>query len=545
MGAKMQLGNLLSMLKGVKKSGEGFTAQCPSHEDKRNSLKVSQGDDGKILVKCHAGCEFRDIVNALELKQSDLFPANGNNKPKYRETIYKIQLSPNDILEHVRVDEPGGKRFFWRRNGKVGLNGLKLMELPLYEPKTNLLCCDESRVFLTEGEKAADALASRQLRAYGTICGAASFPGRGALEVLRDQDVILWADNDEAGQKHMESIRTLLKGLAKSVVVITTGDHKDDAADFKGSLGDLNRIIDKKMGIRGTRLVSSVTKEAVNSLALYCKNEVSNRIPTGINKLDQSLRGGMMGGALYLLGAPSGHGKTTLLQCIAFHCARHKGPVLFISPEMSNTELAEREIIRTAGISINEIAPWKHPNERLPRMVQLEKASSLIEKEQLPVHVVDDTDITMTEIRVIASKIQGLKLIIVDYAQEIADRATNSARYLAVGEVGKEAIVLGKALNVPVLVASQVNVFNEGSGKDYAFRETKDLEHRAHCSMIMEIKRSKTPNKYGYFDIESTRIFARKNRSGPVFSVDLEYNPAIFTIKNKGLPKQGTLGEDY
>ena len=101
------------------------------------------------------------------------------------------------------------------------------------------------------------------------------------------------------------------------------------------------------------------------------------------------------------------------------------------------------------------------------------------------------------------------------------------------GEVGKDAIVLGKTLGVPVLVASQVNVNKDGGDLEYAFRETKDLEHRAHCSMIMEVKRSKMPNKYGYYDIESARVFARKNRSGAVFSVDLDYNPALFTIGNK------------
>ena len=206
---------------------------------------------------------------------------------------------------------------------------------------------------------------------------------------------------------------------------------------------------------------------------------------------------------------------------------------MFVSPEMSGTELAEREAIRMSGVSIFDISPAKNPNVRLPNICKLEDAAKIVKEERLPIHVVDDTDITMSEIGKLAAQIKNIKLVIVDYAQEIADRASTAARYLAVGEVGKEAIALGKELKVPVLVASQVNVFSEGSEKNYAFRETKDLEHRAHCSMIMEVERAKQPNKYGYYEVKSTRIFARKNRSGAVFTVDVDYNPALFTIQNK------------
>jgi hypothetical protein len=52
-----------------------WSAQCPSHEDEHNSLSVAEDADGKVLLKCHAGCDFGKIVEALDLKVSDLFPA--------------------------------------------------------------------------------------------------------------------------------------------------------------------------------------------------------------------------------------------------------------------------------------------------------------------------------------------------------------------------------------------------------------------------------------------------------------------------------------
>ena len=47
---------------------EKFQVICPAHDDSNPSLSVKVGDYGKLLVHCHAGCEYRDVMNALEAK---------------------------------------------------------------------------------------------------------------------------------------------------------------------------------------------------------------------------------------------------------------------------------------------------------------------------------------------------------------------------------------------------------------------------------------------------------------------------------------------
>jgi hypothetical protein len=69
----MNVNTFLTYLKNVKKSGSGWTARCPAHEDKQASLSISEGDDGRILLKCFAGCSVESIMAALNLKTSDLF----------------------------------------------------------------------------------------------------------------------------------------------------------------------------------------------------------------------------------------------------------------------------------------------------------------------------------------------------------------------------------------------------------------------------------------------------------------------------------------
>ena len=73
--------DFLSLLNGVKPSGSSFVARCPAHDDRQQSLSVSEGDDGRILVKCFAGCEIRDIVAAVGLKLNDLFASGGDSRP--------------------------------------------------------------------------------------------------------------------------------------------------------------------------------------------------------------------------------------------------------------------------------------------------------------------------------------------------------------------------------------------------------------------------------------------------------------------------------
>jgi putative DNA primase/helicase len=70
----MTLDEILSRLTNVKRSGAGHTARCPAHADAQNSLSIAKGTDGRILLKCFAGCTVESICAALNLDVKDLFP---------------------------------------------------------------------------------------------------------------------------------------------------------------------------------------------------------------------------------------------------------------------------------------------------------------------------------------------------------------------------------------------------------------------------------------------------------------------------------------
>jgi hypothetical protein len=67
------LARVLARLSSVQKSGAGFTAKCPAHDDRQASLSVGEGCDGRVLLYCHAGCTIHDIVASLGVELRDLF----------------------------------------------------------------------------------------------------------------------------------------------------------------------------------------------------------------------------------------------------------------------------------------------------------------------------------------------------------------------------------------------------------------------------------------------------------------------------------------
>lgn len=72
----MTLSDFLTHVESPRQTARGWTALCPAHDDRSPSLSISEGDDGRILVKCWAACTAQEIVEAMGLRLSDLFKGN-------------------------------------------------------------------------------------------------------------------------------------------------------------------------------------------------------------------------------------------------------------------------------------------------------------------------------------------------------------------------------------------------------------------------------------------------------------------------------------
>ncbi len=66
-GLAMQIDDILGRLEKIRKSGQGWIARCPAHDDSNPSLSIKFTESGRLLAYCHAGCTFDEIRQALGL----------------------------------------------------------------------------------------------------------------------------------------------------------------------------------------------------------------------------------------------------------------------------------------------------------------------------------------------------------------------------------------------------------------------------------------------------------------------------------------------
>lgn len=74
----------LAQALGGRKDGRGWKARCPAHDDRNPSLSIGETADGKVLVKCFAGCDQARLIAALQ--DRGLWPTrNRQQNPRWRQ----------------------------------------------------------------------------------------------------------------------------------------------------------------------------------------------------------------------------------------------------------------------------------------------------------------------------------------------------------------------------------------------------------------------------------------------------------------------------
>jgi hypothetical protein len=81
--------------------GRGWKAICPlAYGDREHVLRIDVAADGKVLLFCHGGCSTEDVLKAIDLRKSDLFPVRevgrGRRGPAQSEAVRLARLGLND-----------------------------------------------------------------------------------------------------------------------------------------------------------------------------------------------------------------------------------------------------------------------------------------------------------------------------------------------------------------------------------------------------------------------------------------------------------------
>ena len=242
---------VLAKLTDTKKSGSGWSARCPAHDDRHASLSIALGDDGRALVKCHAGCSTETVCAAIGLQVADLMPtadtrvtfrastSPGSTKNAKSRIVatYDYRDEAGELLFQVVRYDP--KDFRQRRRKPGGgwnwsVKGVRVVPYRL----PGLLAEQAQPVFIVEGEKDADNLARIGVLATCNAGGVTKWRAEHA-QSLAGRVIYVIADNDEVGRHHAEQVARSLNGIAAAVTIIELPGlpEKGDVSDWLAAGG--------------------------------------------------------------------------------------------------------------------------------------------------------------------------------------------------------------------------------------------------------------------------------------------------------------------
>ncbi len=228
----MTAADIAQSLQG-RKSGSGWIARCPAHEDHRPSLSLKDAD-GKVLVHCHTGCPQQAVVAAL--KAQGLWPER--EQPNRIVATYDYRDESGELLYQVVRTEPKG--FFQRRpDGSGGWVNKTAQRQVLYHLSEVL---EAPIVFVCEGEKDVETL-----REYGfvatTNAGGAQAPWLAVYtEALRGREVILLPDRDRPGIERVARIARALVGRVARLTILELEGAKDVTDWFRSGHSECELI---------------------------------------------------------------------------------------------------------------------------------------------------------------------------------------------------------------------------------------------------------------------------------------------------------------
>jgi replicative DNA helicase len=176
--------------------------------------------------------------------------------------------------------------------------------------------------------------------------------------------------------------------------------------------------------------------------------------PTRIPALDRALAGGLRPGKVYVLAARPSVGKSSLAQQIAGTLARDGHPGLFLSQEMPAEDLVDRAVSHVGRVDLEALSTGTMDHDGWSRTVDAMEALA-----SLPLFVDDQGALTLSDIRVKARLVPGLKLLVLDYVQLCSASAATARdnRNSQVEEISRGLKALAKELGIAVIALSQLS----------------------------------------------------------------------------------------
>lgn len=419
-------------------------------------------------------------------------------------------------------------------------------------------------IYIVEGE--IDAMSIIQAGGEAVALGSTSYVDGFLRNVDRakpTQPFIISLDNED-NKNVSKAVEKLKAGLSERGILAAeynvAGDYKDanDAlvnspAAFATQVNDAEAVIAEARREQAAAYLNNSAgahiDEFINGIAASVDTPPT---PTGFDSLDIELGGGLYEG-LYIIGAISSLGKTTLAMQIADQIAEGGRDVLIFSLEMSRTELMAKSISRHTIKRVDADPSLCNMHAKTARGITTGtqyKGYSDVEKELIKAAIEDYRayaghifisegigDIGVAQIRETVSNhicLTGNKpVVIVDYLQILAPNDVRATDKQNTDKAVLELKRMSRDYKIPVVAISSFNRMSYTSEVGMsAFKESGAIEYGSDVLIGLQLGgMSAKPTERELMDLKQrdpreVELIILKNRNGRVgVKVQYEYYP--------------------
>jgi len=533
---------------------------CPIHQGTNPSLSI-EAETGRW--KCHSQCDAGgDVFSFEERLLGGPFPAAKKrvfgiigrpdvpiDEENLQATYDYTDENGRLVYQCLRFWLPGSKQFRQRRPDGRGGYHYKLGELRRYPyrlPKWK----NALRVAIVEGEKDVHSLENEGIAATCNSEGAGKFRDE-LVPWFSGKEVGIFCDFDEKGHAHALDVARKLKPVAKRVQIvelpglklkgdvsdyILAGHKRDELLELWANAPDWTPEFDFREDLprENDRYVYTIEKriEQVGGLTEYWNFKKIGTMPFPFDKLNRAVGGGMRKGELYVVGAETGRGKSSIAAQFAMHlCQLGYGGLIF-SMEMDDWSYGQRMASILSGVNLLEFANAQMDDRPVnEEMRQLCRATATIARWGLRIV----TQPVLTPSYVIAemrhlTKAVPVHWVILDHIQLMTpDERTGKSTYERATAVSRALKQVAMEINVPLIALSQ---FNRSRQREK--RAEPDISDFRDSGAIVEDSAGAMALFEDHDDAEAAQIDGRY-QNGPVASW-LKILKGRFGLQNVKIP---------
>lgn len=389
--------DLLHRLQGVRGGGDDrWTARCPAHDDQQASLSVARGDDGRALVRCHAGCSTADVAAGAGLQMRQLFVEDDTRAERWpprrhaqveglptEEQVAAWRDSLQADAEHLDLAASrkgwspatlaalgvgwDGQRFTLPVRHTDGELAGVMRYLPDAQPKMLAFAKGHARqlypappspvgdepVWLVEGEP--DAISARELGLEAVAMPGASGFKEEHARLFASREVVVCLDADGPGRAAAAEAGRLLALAGARTRVMDLWPLRNDGRD----LGDELVAANGSRALVGERLVQLASSAPILDPPVARADRRGEVVGTPMSRVKARgvrwlWRDRLPRGELSILCGLPGHGKSTWIAALAAQVTAGGERVLLISAEDSlETTVAPR--MTAAGADLTRV----------------------------------------------------------------------------------------------------------------------------------------------------------------------------------------------